>query len=108
MGNCILTTELQPQSTMLLGTTSRTRATTARVRLDHIRRMLSASSSTSASGYREPERPAGNAPQIEVLSQGRSRTFTLNRPEALNALSWDMFVTMGKRADVSVSNCCWC
>ncbi|CAK9785973.1 ClpP/crotonase [Cutaneotrichosporon oleaginosum] len=75
--------------------TTRTRlspASRAVFRLTTIRRLVT-------NGYVEPERPAGNSTEIDFEERGGTRVFTLNRPKALNALSWDMFYTMMKRAD---------
>ncbi|GMK54793.1 hypothetical protein CspeluHIS016_0113790 [Cutaneotrichosporon spelunceum] len=75
--------------------TTRTRITPASrtvFRLATIRRMVTR-------GYVEPERPAGNSTEIDFEEQGGTRVFKLNRPKALNALSWDMFYTLMKKAD---------
>lgn len=77
--------------------TTRTRlppASRAVFRLTTIRRLVT-------TGYVEPERPAGNSKEIDFEERAGTRVFTLNRPKALNALSWDMFYTLMKRADVS-------
>ncbi|BEI80314.1 hypothetical protein CcaverHIS002_0108430 [Cutaneotrichosporon cavernicola] len=75
--------------------TTRTRITPASravFRVSTIRRMVTR-------GYVEPERPAGNSKEISFEESAGTRVFTLNRPKALNALSWDMFYTMMKKAD---------
>ncbi|BEJ11396.1 hypothetical protein CspHIS471_0108180 [Cutaneotrichosporon sp. HIS471] len=75
--------------------TTRTRlspASRAVFRVSTIRRMVT-------QGYVEPERPAGNSKEIDFEERAGTRVFSLNRPKALNALSWDMFYTMMKKAD---------
>lgn len=64
-------------------------------RLADVKRMITTSS--------EINRPPGTSKEIDFEDHANgNRVFTLNRPKALNALSWDMFYTMQKKAEVGV------